>query len=209
MPNSITDDPKLRFLSSKAKSAEFPHKRLTKSYTLLGDDEYVGVIYSELRQSMAQLSAEYDFDIPAKALFHVMFGENSDVFLYSNSVMVIRDKVSITPWKLVGSARMEREINFNIGSIISFSGEIQDRVMTMQRVERMNDRCYMVYERRAIWTLPQGSFYTTGRYVILKHPKIPANFPFGIVLSGSSLHLSKHYGTIRTWEIQGRSHNDC
>lgn len=171
LPNSITDDPKLRFLSSKAKSAEFPHKRLTKSYTLLGDDEYVGVIYSELRQSMAQLSAEYDFDIPAKALFHVMFGENSDVFLYSNSVMVIRDKVSITPWKLVGSARMEREINFNIGSIISFSGEIQDRVMTMQRVERMNDRCYMVYERRAIWTLPQGSFYTTGRYVILKTSK--------------------------------------
>lgn len=159
-------------LSELRTPSDLSFKKFSKSsYSHLNDAEYAKVIYSELEQSMSQLSVEHIFDIPAKALFHIMFGEKSDVFLYKSSGMINRDSFEVTPWKLVGSARMEREIHHHIISTNSFSGEIQDRVMNVQRVERMNDCCFIVYERRAIWTLPQASFYTTMRYVILRTAK--------------------------------------
>lgn len=158
-------------LEPQSSDASLRRPSKNTNYLVMSDSEYKDNIYSELTQSMSQLSGESDFDIPAKALFHVMFGENSDVFLYNYSGLINRDNFEVTPWKLVGSSRMEREIYHHIASTNSFSGEIQDRVMNIQRVERMNDRCYIVYERRAIWTLPQASFYTTKRYVILKTSK--------------------------------------
>lgn len=164
---------KPKSIAESRASSDLSVRRSSKAsnYLLLSDADYAETIYSELNQSMSQLSGEATFDIPAKALFHVMFGENSDVFLYSNSGLINRDNFEVTPWKLIGSSRMEREIHHHITSTTSFSGEIQDRVMNLQRVERMNDRCYIVFERRAIWTLPQASFYTTKKYVIVKTSK--------------------------------------
>lgn len=138
----------------------------------LSDSDYADLIRSELEQSMSQLSVESSFDIPAKALFHIMFGELSDVFFFPDTTLVLRDEFEVTPWKVTGStSRLEREIHYHITDKGTFSGEISDRVMTLQRVERMNDRCYIVYERGALWTLPQSSFYTTSRYVIFRTGK--------------------------------------
>lgn len=171
VPNFSNSDARSKSIMGANSTPDSSKIALAKSYGLLNDTEYADVIYSELHQAMSQLSMEHEFDIPAKALFHVMFGENSDLFFYKNSVLITRDDIIVTPWKLVGSARMEREIDYHIVSTVGFSGKLQDRVMNTQRVERMNDRAYIVYERRALWTLSQASFYTTSRYVILKTSK--------------------------------------
>lgn len=124
----------------------------------------------DMSKLMTQLSAERDFDIPAKALFHIMFGETSPVFRYSNTGSVTRTEIELSAWKLINSHRMEREIYYNIKDSDNLFNSDTDKVMNLQRLEQINDNyCYIVYERHAVVQLPQGlSFYTTHRYVITK-----------------------------------------
>lgn len=125
---------------------------------------------TDMSKLMSQLSCESEYDIPANALFHIMFGETSPVFRYTSSGATKRDSVSLTPWKLIDSRRMEREIHYKIVETSLLSNGKQDNVMYLQRLEKLQDNtCYIIYERRAFWELPQGgSFYTTYRYVITR-----------------------------------------
>lgn len=126
--------------------------------------------FSDMSKLMSQLSLEHEFDIPAKALFHIMFGENSPVFTYQVSGLIKRVGIELLPWKLIESKRLEREIIFDIVDSKMNLDIDKEGAMFTQRLEKMeNNQCYIVYERRAIWKLPQGgSFYTTFRYVIIK-----------------------------------------
>lgn len=127
--------------------------------------------YSKL---MAQLSKELVFDIPAKAMFHLMFGENSPVFKYSENGTLVRSNIEITPWRLVNSHMVEREISFNTSdSKKTLFDNNNDPIMYLQRIERMdNNWCYVVFQRHAIVKFPQGdNFYTTHRFVITKMTK--------------------------------------
>ena len=128
---------------------------------------------TDMSKLMSHLSVEKEFDIPAKALFHIMFGETSPVFTYSDSGFIQREGIQLLPWKLINSQIMEREILFKtIDSKMFFDAE-KDSAMFVQRLEKIEDNCcYIVYERRAVWKLPQsGSFYTTFRYVITRHSR--------------------------------------
>lgn len=123
---------------------------------------------ADMSKLMSQLSMETEFDIPAKALFHIMFGETSPVFRYPESGAVTREAIQLNPWKLINSQRMERDIQYNIVESSVAPDNEKENVLTVQRLEKLEDNsCYIVYERRAIWQLAQsGSFYTTYRYVI-------------------------------------------
>lgn len=123
---------------------------------------------ADMSKQMSQLSVETEFDIPAKALFHIMFGETSPVFRYPESGAVTREAIQLNPWKLINSQRMERDIQYNIVESSVAADTEKENILTVQRLEKLEDNCcYIVYERRAIWQLAQsGSFYTTYRYVI-------------------------------------------
>lgn len=128
--------------------------------------------YSKL---MAQLSKELVFDIPAKAMFHLMFGEKSPVFKYTENGTIIRSNIETTPWRLVHTHMVEREISFNTSdsNTKTLFTDSDDRITYLQRIERMdNNWCYVVFQRHAVVKLPQGdSFYTTHRFVITKLTK--------------------------------------
>lgn len=124
----------------------------------------------DMSKLMSQLSAEQDFDIAPKTLFHIMFGETSSVFRYEDAGSMVRSGITASPWKLVNSQRMEREIYFKIEeSRTPLEGHL-DKLMYTQRLEKMDDNTgYIVYERRTIIKLPQGdNFYTAQRYVITR-----------------------------------------
>lgn len=128
---------------------------------------------ADLSKLMSQLAMETEFDIPAKALFHIMFGETSPVFKYTDSGSMKRGNIELTPWKLINSQRMEREIHYTIVEATVLSENGGDNLMYIQRLEKLNDNtCYIVYERRSICKLPQGGvFYTTYRYAITRVTK--------------------------------------
>lgn len=122
---------------------------------------------------MTKLSKEHIFDIPAKALFHLMFGEKSSVFKYTNAGSLERKNIEIKPWMLVDSQRIEREIHFKISEKHSGYDNGLETIMFFQRVEKIdNNNCYIVFERQTIVQLPQGdNFLTTHRFVITRVDK--------------------------------------
>lgn len=128
---------------------------------------------ADLSKLMSQLACETEFDIPAKALFHIMFGETSPVFKYSDSASIKRDNIKLTTWKLINSQRMEREIHYTIKEASVITDNDKDNMMYVQRLEKLADNaCYIIYERRAICKLPQGGvFYTAYRYVITRQTR--------------------------------------
>lgn len=127
----------------------------------------------DMSKLMTQLCVEHEFEHSPKTLFHVMFGEKSPVFRYDDSGSLIRTGVEFTPWILVDSQRMEREINFVIKQSSTFFASEHDKIMYTQRIESMDDNTmYVIYERRTVFNLPQGeSFYTTFRYLISRKPQ--------------------------------------
>lgn len=136
------------------------------------DNESIHVVEPDMSKLMSQMSGEHEFDIPPKALFHVMFGETSPVFRYDDSGSVVRSNIEFAPWRLVNTQRMEREIYFQIKQSSTFFASENDKLMYVQRLEVMDDNsAYVIYERRNVYKLPQGdSFYTTFRYVISRTP---------------------------------------
>lgn len=124
----------------------------------------------DMSKLMSQLSIEHDFDIPPKALFHIMFGETSPVFRYDDTGSIIRTDMEFSPWKALNSKRMEREIFFKIKESKTPVEGILDKIMYVQRLEKMDDNTeYVIYERHTVVKLSQGdSFYTTHRYVITR-----------------------------------------
>ncbi|ANB15378.1 Sip3p [Sugiyamaella lignohabitans] len=128
-------------------------------------------IESNLATLMDRLMLEQIYDVPAKALFHVMFGELSPVFKYTDSPLYNRTKLEVSPWHKTTSSRLEREITyfFNSKGILTGSqGSSNERTTNLQRIERKDDNLvYIVYDRRTPWELPYGAtFYVTTRFVI-------------------------------------------
>jgi hypothetical protein len=128
-------------------------------------------IESNVASMMDKLMASREYDVPPKALFHVMFGEMSPVFKYKETSMYNREQLTISPWKLVSSRRLEREMSYVFSSkevLTGGQGHKGERTVTVQRIERKEDNIvYIVYDRRTPWELPYGAtFYLTSRFVI-------------------------------------------
>ncbi|CAN6611419.1 membrane-anchored lipid-binding protein Sip3p [Trichomonascus vanleenenianus] len=135
----------------------------------------------DLALTMDQKVAERTFDISAKTLFYVTFGDLSPVFHYAESSLYRRTNLEISPWKLIKrSGKLERDLSFNLEAKGVFpqspntpSKYNNSKVVNVQRVEKMDDSgFYSVYDRRSPWELPHGDvFYTTTRFVITQAGK--------------------------------------
>lgn len=129
------------------------------------------------RSGVDSLLTEEEFDIPSKALFHLMFGEKSKVFMEEKtSSLLKKEDLRITPWHLVDSVKRERELTYLVSSqgVLRGSRRIKDeRVTQLQRIEKKEEnRLYVVYDRKPVWELPQGAmFYIATRYIIANTAK--------------------------------------
>lgn len=125
--------------------------------------------------SMDRCVGSFEYHIAPKALFHVMFGKNSPVFFYDTVLLYSRKELKITPWAYSSNNKLEREASYYFHSTGSLAGSkgTKDRVSNIQRIEkRVDNKLYVVYDRRTPWVLPHGySFYTVSRYVIQLHGK--------------------------------------
>lgn len=131
--------------------------------------------YSLSYFSMDRCVGSFEYHIAPKALFHVMFGKNSPVFFYDTVLLYSRKDLKITPWAYSSNNKLEREASYYFKSTGSLAGSkgTKDRVSNIQRIEkRVDNKVYVVYDRRTPWVLPHGySFYTVSRYVIQLHGK--------------------------------------
>jgi hypothetical protein len=133
------------------------------------------VLQFDLAKNMQHKTLEMEFDISPKALFHVMFGEESQVFYYTEGNVYSRGDLKITPWHNM-NRRLEREITYDIVSKGMFLGPDTIKighVCNMQRVEKMEDNViYLVVERRAPLDFNKGdSLFLVSRYLIVSNGK--------------------------------------
>ncbi|KAF8458342.1 hypothetical protein BGX38DRAFT_1265089 [Terfezia claveryi] len=104
--------------------------------------------------SMDKISLEREFDLPAKALFHAMFGDRSVVFqrLYQG-----RRAQSIYqgPWFSLDSGRMKRDLTYEIEHQDFLRRSRRTTVVDYQTIEVRNDHlCYVITDRKTPWHLP-------------------------------------------------------
>ncbi|KAK3674630.1 SNF1-interacting protein [Recurvomyces mirabilis] len=117
------------------------------------------VIYSP--QGM-QASMSRDFNVSAKALFHVIFGDKSAVFqlLYCNRWA---DKTVQSPWvkKAGDGAHWTRQFS---------SAEQATPMRDEQRIDVYNDHlCYVVTNTKVPWKLPYSSRFTPTTKMVITH----------------------------------------
>ncbi|KAK4507529.1 hypothetical protein PRZ48_001264 [Zasmidium cellare] len=110
-----------------------------------------------------QAGVSRDFNVSAKALFHVMFGDKSAVFqlLYCNRWA---DKIVQTPWTKSEGGHWTRKFS---------SQDHRTPMEDTQTIDIYNDHlCYVVTNEKYPWRLPYaGSFALLTKYVITHSAK--------------------------------------
>ncbi|KAK5111038.1 hypothetical protein LTR62_005413 [Meristemomyces frigidus] len=110
-----------------------------------------------------QASISRDFNVSAKALFHVIFGDKSAVFqmLYHHRWA---DKTVQSPWTKKAGDGIGAHWTRQFGSAGSMPTPLRDE----QRVDVFNDHlCYVVTNTKAPWRLPYAKrFVPTTKFVI-------------------------------------------
>ncbi|KAI6847624.1 hypothetical protein KC332_g878 [Hortaea werneckii] len=109
-----------------------------------------------------QASVTRDFNVSAKALFHVMFGDKSAVFqlLYANRWA---DKISQSPWSKPAEAKGPWTRKF--------TSQDQDSPMSdTQTVDVSNDHlCYVVTNNKNPWRLPYATRFGLVTKIVITH----------------------------------------
>lgn len=101
------------------------------------------------------LAVEKEFDISAKALFHVMFGDKSALWQLLQHERRARN-LSQGPWLSLGEGRLRREFAFDIPTNGWLGREWwAAQVRDYQVVDVNSDHlCYVVTDKRTPWHLP-------------------------------------------------------
>lgn len=113
---------------------------------------------------MTQVAMEREFDISAKALFHVMFGDKSAVFQ-----MLFRERwpqaIIQTPWvQQNGAGLHRREFEYRA------TAESPVLVRDYQVIEVSNDHlCYVVSDKKTPWYLPNSQDFTLVSKFVITH----------------------------------------
>ncbi|EHY56107.1 SNF1-interacting protein [Exophiala dermatitidis] len=101
-----------------------------------------------------RLAVEREFDISAKALFHVMFGDKSALWQLLQHERRAKN-LSQGPWLSLGEGRLRREFAFDIPVTNMLGQESYVQVRDYQIVDVNNDHlCYVVTDKRTPWHLP-------------------------------------------------------
>ncbi|KAB2572893.1 putative PH domain-containing protein [Lasiodiplodia theobromae] len=112
-------------------------------------------------QGMVQVATERDFDISAKALFHVMFGDKSAVFQ-----MLFRERwpqtIAQGPWTQQEGGLQRREFEYRQ------TPDSPVVIRDYQVIEVLNDHlCYVVADKKTPWYLPNSKdFVLISKFVV-------------------------------------------
>ncbi|KAF1945566.1 hypothetical protein EJ02DRAFT_431367 [Clathrospora elynae] len=115
---------------------------------------------------MTQVAVEKEYDISAKALFHILFGDKSAVFqLLYRERMALR--VVQGPWITSDKNLQRRDFEYEIAQ----SGKNGSIVINdYQVIEVLNDHlCYVVSDRKTPWYLPSQERFVLLSKTVITH----------------------------------------
>ncbi|KAH8712153.1 hypothetical protein GQ44DRAFT_689312 [Phaeosphaeriaceae sp. PMI808] len=115
---------------------------------------------------MTQVAVEKDYDISAKGLFHILFGDKSAVFqlLYRERCAL---RVVQGPWVTNDQALQRRDFEYEIEQPSKNGGVI---INDYQIIEVLNDHlCYVVSDRKTPWYLPGHERFVLHSKIVITH----------------------------------------
>jgi hypothetical protein len=119
-------------------------------------------------QGMTSLAAEKEFDISAKGLFHILFGDKSAVFQ-----MLYRERwaqrVVQGPWVTKDQGTQRRDFEYEV-SPPEKSDAAAIVINDYQVIEVLNDHlCYIVADRKVPWYLPGSDRFVLLSKIVITH----------------------------------------
>ncbi|KAK9241465.1 hypothetical protein V1525DRAFT_352136 [Lipomyces kononenkoae] len=121
----------------------------------------------DLSTTMDRQVFSQEYDLSAKALFHLLFGDRSVIFqsLYYGSGAV---SIHQSPWIHLSGRNLEREFLFETTSPIVRGWSRKQNIRCFQKIERMEDYLlYVVVDTHTPWNLPAADLFSQiNRYVI-------------------------------------------
>lgn len=119
-------------------------------------------------KGMQSKLAQDTFPISTDALFTLVFGPASPVFLYLDTEELPKISTKIEPWVRNDRRQLERRI------AQTFKASAHDHKETrynVQKVEHVEHELYVVTERRCAWEMPSGEqFHLVLKYVVYATP---------------------------------------
>lgn len=115
---------------------------------------------------MTKLAVEKDYDISAKALFHILFGDKSAVFqlLYRERWA---SRVVQGPWVTNEQSLQRRDFEYEITQPAKDGAVI---ISDYQIIEVLNDHlCYVVSDKKTPWYLPGHERFILHSKVVITH----------------------------------------
>ncbi|TKA77329.1 hypothetical protein B0A49_02123 [Cryomyces minteri] len=111
------------------------------------------VVYTP--QGMTEVAVEKEFNVSAKALFHVMFGDKSAVFQ-----MLYRDRwassILQTPWTKPEHGHLRRNFEYETKPVDTLGRTRNEKYTDYQVINVLNDHlCYVVTDKKTPWHLPR------------------------------------------------------
>ncbi|KEF52861.1 uncharacterized protein A1O9_11278 [Exophiala aquamarina CBS 119918] len=116
-----------------------------------------------------RLTVEREYDISAKALFHVVFGDKSALWQLLQHERRARN-LTQGPWLNLSEGRLRREFAFDIPTKALLGGENLIQVRDYQVVDVSNDHlCYVVTDKRTPWHLPYKNSQRLVSKIVITH----------------------------------------
>lgn len=116
-----------------------------------------------------RLAVEKEFDISAKALFHVMFGDKSALWQLLQHERRAKN-LNQGPWLSLGEGRLRREFAFDIPTTSVLGQGTWAHVRDYQVVDVNSDHlCYVVTDKRTPWHLPLQDRYRLVSKIVITH----------------------------------------
>ncbi|KAI1212978.1 uncharacterized protein F4807DRAFT_307069 [Annulohypoxylon truncatum] len=125
------------------------------------------VIYEP--EGMQRKCAERNFEISAKACFHVLFGDKSFIFpkLYFETRA---QHVTQSPWKLNDAGNMQRQFSFSINYTTRLGRTKAEEHTDEQTIELFSDHVtYVVTHTKTPWHLPHAHGFKLVSKIVITH----------------------------------------
>ena len=125
------------------------------------------VIYEP--EDMNEVAEERQFEISAKACFHVLFGDKSFVFpkLYFERRA---QQIAQGPWSLADHGQMQRQFQFKVDYVDMLGRSKTADVNDHQTIDVYNDHAtYVVTHTKTAWHLPHSSCFKLVTKIVITH----------------------------------------
>lgn len=116
---------------------------------------------------MTALAAEKEYDISAKGLFHILFGDKSAVFQLLYRERWAR-RVVQGPWIFDDNGIQRRDFEYEVA--LPKKPDVAMVINDYQVIEAFNDHlCYIVTDRKVPWYLPGSDRFTLLNKIVVTH----------------------------------------